>query len=112
MCYGSNPNHHLGRSFLTAYQLAIEYHRQFGDLPGEPCLPIGGSGTGAHRSMAQQLARELSQRIRSGDIQDIEGGFLSSRNLSNIAFIGVGEIIRPSVKDISIFRLTADEADT
>ena len=109
--YRPNPRHHLGRPFLTAYQLAIEYEIRFGGLPGQPDLPIGGRGTGVHRSLAQQLARELSQRIRNRDIQDIEGGFLSDRHVNALSFIGPKGIICPSVGDISMFRLTADAPD-
>ena len=103
--YGPNPNHHLGRPFLTAYQLAIEYHSRFGDLPGERGLPIGGRGVQLHRSMAQQLARELSQRINSGELRDIQGGFLSDLHRNDISFNSPYGIVESSGGDISVFRL-------
>lgn len=103
--YRPNPRHHLGRPFLTAYQLAIEYDRRFPELRDQLGFTIGGSGSGEHRSLPQWLARNLSQRIRSGEIEDVEGGFLSDLHRADIAFTGPDGIIRPSVRDISAFRL-------
>lgn len=108
--YRRNPNHHLGRPFLTAYQLAIEYHCRFGNLPGQPSLPIGGRGVQVHRSMAQQLARKLSQRIHSGELRDIEGGFLSELHRNDISFNSPYGLVNSSVADISIFRLIDDKS--
>ena len=107
--YGPNPRHHLGRPFLTAYQLAIEYDRRFPELGRQLGLTTGGKGSGWPSSLPQQLARELSQRIKSGEIQDIEGGFLSTCNVNDLSFRSPSGIIRPSVKDISVFRLIVDE---
>ena len=103
--YRPNRHHHLGRPFLTAYQLAIAYDRRFPELRRQLGLPIGGSGAGANRSLPQWLARNLSQRIRSGEIEDIEGGFLSDLHRADICFNGPEGIVRSSVGDISIFRL-------
>ena len=102
--YRPNPRHHLGCPFLTAYQLAIAYDQRFPELREQLGLTIGGSGSGEHQSLPQWLARNLSQRIRSGEIKDIEGGFLSNLHLADIAFNGPDGIIRPSVRDISTFR--------
>lgn len=101
--YERNPRHHLGRPFLTAYQLAIEFEERFPELVNHIGLATGGRGIGVHQSLAQQLARGLSQRIRSGHIQDIEGGFLSDLHRHDISF-GPAGIIRSSVGDISMFR--------
>lgn len=106
--YGPNPRHHLGRPFLTAYQLAIEYHRRFPELGRQLGLTTGGKGSGWPSSLPQQLARELSQRIKSGEIRDIEGGFLSKLHRTDISFNGPYGIVESSVRDISIFRLAAD----
>ena len=103
--YRPNRHHHLGRPFLTAYQLEIEYDRRFPELRRQLGLTIGGSGSGEHQSLPQWLARNLSQRIRNGDIEDIEGGFLSDLHRADISFNGPGGPVRSSVGDISIFRL-------
>ncbi len=103
--YRPNRHHHLGRPFLTAYQLAIEYDRRFPELCEQLGFPVGGSGSGVHQSLSQWLARNLSQRIDNGEIEDIEGGFLSDLHVACIAFDGSDGIIHPSVRDISTFRL-------
>ena len=103
--YRPNRHHHLGRPFLTAYQLAIEYDRRFPELRAQLGLTIGGSGSGEHQSLPQWLARNLSQRIRRGEIEDIEGGFLSDLHRAGISFNSRGRIVQSSVGDISIFRL-------
>lgn len=103
--YRPNRHHHLGRPFLTAYQLAIEYDRRFPELCEQLGFPVGGSGSGVHQSLSQWLARNLSQRIGRGEIKDIEGGFLSDRHRADISFNGPEGIVSSSVGDISIFRL-------
>ncbi|MDE0053032.1 MAG: hypothetical protein OXT64_02080 [Gammaproteobacteria bacterium] len=105
MYYRPNRGHHLGRPFLTAYQLAIAYDQCFPELRAQLGLTIGGRGSGEHQSLPQWLALNLSRSIRSGEIVDIEGSFLSDRHRADIAFIGPDGIIRPSVRDISAFRL-------
>ena len=102
--YRPNRNHHLGRPFLTAYQLAIEYDGRFPELCEQLGFPVGGSGSGVHRSLSQWLARNLSQRIGGGEIRDIEGGFLSDLHRADISFNGPAGVVRSSVGDISIFR--------
>jgi len=37
-------DHHMGRPFLTAYQIAIEYAHQYPTDYNQIGLPIGGSG--------------------------------------------------------------------
>ena len=110
--YTPKPNHHFGRPFITAYQLAIEYDMRFPELRRQHRWPIGGRGSGEHQSLAQRLARELSGRIRNGSIQDIEGGFLSNCRLNDISFNSPSSpcgIIHSSATqssyDTSMFRL-------
>ena len=53
--------HHLGQPFLTAYQIAIEFSLRY---PKETALlgfPIGGVGIGRRNSLAQYMAKELSE---------------------------------------------------
>ena len=109
--YGPNPRHHLGRPFLTAYQLAIEYDRRFPELGRQLGLTTGGKGSGWPSSLPQQLARELSQRIKSREIRDIEGSFLSNLHRNDISFNGPNGLIQSSVGDISMFRLIVHQDD-
>jgi hypothetical protein len=105
------PEHHLGHPFLTAYQIAIEYSRIYPDDVAQIGLPIGGAGVGQRSSLAQYLARELSQRIKKTEITHIEGGFLSNLHLHDINFEvdGQEELIHSSLTNtnstLSMFRL-------
>ena len=81
-----DPEHHLGRPFLTAYQIAIEFALRFPEDYRRIGKPIGGAGTGQHDSLAQYLALQLSIKIRDGYLPQIEGGFLSNQHLKDIVF--------------------------
>lgn len=65
--------HHLGPPYLTAYQLAIELQDQHPEVARALGYPLGGQGTGQQTSLAQYLGRELSRRIHTGEITQIEG---------------------------------------
>ena len=103
-------NHHFGRPFLTPYQIAIEYSQRW-DLDFiQIGLPIGGANTGSNSSLAKYIANQLSRRIKSGEISDIQGTFISNKNLSSITFNNHGNYIISSLtktqNDLSMFRLT------
>jgi hypothetical protein len=104
-----DPQHHFGRPFLTAYQLAIEFAERFPDTFRQIGLPVGGRGVGQRSTLAQYLARGLSGKIQNGEITDIEGGFLSNDHLNDILFDHGGEQISSSLTDtpfgVSLFRL-------
>ena len=107
----ADPTHHFGIPFLTAYQLAILIDERYSEIRQTLGLPIGGSGVGEHNSLAQYLAKELSTRIRSGEIQDIQGAFLSNRKLQDISFTygsdGITSSLTSSQFDLSMYRLQA-----
>lgn len=90
--------HHLGRPFLTAYQIAIAFARRYPRATQELGLPIGGLGSGQRNSLAQYLARGLSRSIKAGRLPHVEGGFLSNDNLFDISFDVDGKIVRSSLK--------------
>lgn len=107
--YGADPNHHLGRPFLSAYQIAIEYENLYpSDVKGMK-LTMGGKGSGVGASLPQYIARELSQSIKNGSITYIEGAFFSNKHLNSIVFNYSGGTLTSSStagnKDLSIFRL-------
>ena len=103
------PEHHFGRPFLTAYQLAIEFAHRFPEDVSRLAYQIGGEGIGERVSLAQYLAGQLSDRIKTGEIKNIEGGFLSNNHLSEISFDNNSQLIKSSLTktqfDLSLFRL-------
>ena len=105
----ADPEHHLGRPFLTAYQIAIEYANLHPQDVTQLNLPIGGAGTGQRNSLAQYLAGELSRRIKAGQLARVEGGFLSNLHLNDINFDTGQKIIQSSLTGteftLSMFRL-------
>lgn len=102
---GYDPDHHFGRPFLTAYQVAIEFASRHADDCARLDLPVGGAGTGRRNSLAQYLARQLSGEIKAGHIPHIEGRFLCGQYLREISFDNRGETIHSSVRTLSMFRL-------
>ncbi len=100
------PNHHFGRPFLTAYQIAIsfaELHRPAFDAIG---LCIGGRDIGEKESLAKYFANQLSRRIRSGAITDIEGRDLDLRHLRTLAYEFRAKSVETSTETLSMFRFT------
>jgi hypothetical protein len=84
-------DHHLGRPYVTAYQLAITLDSRYPEVARELRVEIGGADIGRHTSLAQYLARELSRRIaREGDAGPIEGAFLSSDHIAALEFVDAG----------------------
>ena len=102
--------HHLGRPFLSGYQIAMhfrEQHREAFDAIG---MPLGGAGTGEHSSFAQYVSGQLSRRIndRRPDVEGITGGLLSDWKLHELSYKYEGEIVTSSLVgawDMAIFRL-------
>ncbi len=107
----NKPEHHFRRPFLSAYQLAIEFVNRYPEEAKRLALQIGAEGIGERLSLAQFLAEGLSQHIHSGEITNIEVGFLSNLHLSEITFDNNGEPIKTSLAnaafDLSMFRLKA-----
>ncbi len=105
----SADKHHLGRPFLTAYQIAIEFANRFPEEHQKIGHPVGGAGVGQRNSLAQYLALELSKHIKNHSITHIEGGFLSNQHLLDIRFSHGDDIIQSSLTGtnftLSMFRL-------
>lgn len=100
--------HHLGRSFITGYQLAILFKERFKEDFEKLDYPVGGKGVDKHFTLTSYLARELSQRIKRREIKNIEGGFLSNCRLRNLDFDDAGEPVISTLtggeEDAAIFR--------
>ncbi len=102
------PDHHFGRPFLTAYQLAILVKAKHPQTFASFGHPIGGKDSGVQFSFTSYLAGQLSQKIRDGEIANIEGSFLSNRQLMGIEFNDAGNPVVSSLTgsqyDLSMFR--------
>jgi hypothetical protein len=69
---------------------------------------LGGKDTGQQNSLAQYIALELSRRLKSRAIQNIEGRFLHRANLNGLKYQDGGRVITSSTMtscDLSMFRL-------
>lgn len=107
-------DHHMGRPFMTAYQIAIRFAERNPDHEWVMQYNIGGSGTGEYNSLAQQVARYLSQQFASDSPPvNLEGGFISHDNIKELSFKGPGETIHSSTlgseNGQSIFRYVGEE---
>ncbi len=104
------PDHHFGRPFLTAYQLAILLKDRFPETFQNFGHPLGGRGVGVNFSFTSYVAGQLSRKINDGEITNVEGGFLSNRQLVEIEFSDGGESVVSSLTDsqydLSMFRYT------
>ncbi|MBB4910543.1 hypothetical protein [Actinophytocola algeriensis] len=106
--YAEPGREHLGLPYITAYQLAIKVRRI--DPSVAPELEVGGEGIGQRQSLAQFLARELSQRIKRDETYFVEGAQLSSAAMTVMTFRHPdGRVISNSLisagYDTSMFRL-------
>ena len=103
-----NPDHHLGRPFLTAYQLAIALKEKCPSVFHAFGHPIGGKDCGDPVTFAQYVAGQMSRRIRNGTLPNVEGGFLSNLTLRNLEFNDGDEVVVSSLTDsqydLSMFR--------
>lgn len=103
-----DPNHHFGRPFLTPYQIAIRFQQQFPQDFQTIGKPIGGKRTRQQHSLVQYIALELSKRIKSRNITNIEGRFLHLANLHSLKYEVNNQRIESSLEkayDLSMFRL-------
>jgi len=103
-----NPNHHFGKPFLSGYQIAIEFANRYPNIFKQLGYPIGGAGIQQQVSLAQYFSQQLSARINSGKITNIEGGFLSNTHLSDVIFTDNGYPLHSSATKsgyaLTIFR--------
>ena len=81
-----SEEHHFGSPFVTTYQIAIAYAQQYPEDLERMEYEVGGKDTGVHYSLAQYLAQQLSMRIDNGEIETIEGRFISNLYVSNFIF--------------------------
>jgi hypothetical protein len=102
--------HHMGRPFISAYQLAIQVERRAPQVRQALDQPLGGAGAGARNSLAQYLAKQLSDRIKRDPRGfPIEGAFISSEDVLSLNFDGPNGPVTSSLTDsgfdLSLFRI-------
>ena len=85
-CPEYEPDHHLDRPFMSAYQIAIRFAEEHPTHDLVRTLPLGGEGAGTHQSLAQRIALFLSLAIRDRTAGDIEGGFISHEYVEDFSF--------------------------
>jgi hypothetical protein len=99
---------------MTAYQLAIKLRQRHPEAAGALNRQVGGLGTGAHTSLAQYLAHELSRRIKQAQDEGrpyaVEGAFLSNDGITALSYANpeggqVDSSLTGSPKDLAVFRL-------
>lgn len=110
-CPEYESGHHMRRPYMSAYQLAIAFSEQHPQHPAVMNLSLGGMGAAAHESLAQQIARFLSQSILRGSSGEIEGAFVSHMYIESLRFSAPGHAGSIAASTIgtkhaqSIFRL-------
>ena len=110
-CREYSPRHHLGRPFMSAYQIAIRFAERHPRHPQVLKRDVGGRGRGPEQSLAQRIAGFLSRSIKHGKVHDIEGGFISHDLIGDLWFDDRGREVRPSGDAAhSVFRWVAPES--
>ena len=105
-CPEYQHDHHLGRPFMSAYQIAIQFAKAHPLHSSVKNREVGGTGKGPAHSLAQRIALSLSKAIKEGKAPDIEGGFISHEFMGGPWFVDhKGQEVRPSGSAAhSIFR--------
>ena len=94
-CREYEPGHPLGRPYMSAYQIAICFARDHPEHPLVQELDVGGKDTGEHISLAQRIARFLSQEAQTPGSQ-VDGAFISHQNIAEFSFENNGSLVRVS----------------
>ena len=114
-CPEYEADHHLDRPFMSAYQIAIRFAEKHPSHDLVRTLRPGGEGTGTHQSLAQRIARFLSQAIKNKTAGDIEGGFISHACVDDFSFRDGNRQVRVSTlttaRAHSIFRVPRNKSD-
>lgn len=104
------PSHHLGRPFMSAYQIALEYKNRFPVDFAKIGKPLGGRNSKKKTSFPQYIARILSKVLKSRKDPGFEGGFLSNLHMKSVEYsVGGRQKMFSSAKGqqpMSIFRST------
>lgn len=96
------PDHHFGKPYLSAYQLAIEIAQRHPEVVQALGYQLGGRDIGTPNSLAQYLAQQLSQRVHAGKIPQVQGALFADQHLQTLAFRHQGETITSSLTGTGI----------
>jgi hypothetical protein len=98
-----------GYAFATAYQIALEFECEYPEETKAIDKPTGGLNTGKHDSLAKYISDQLSTRIRSGEITDMEHTFVHTKHMSALEFRHEPDDIEAvrygQTNDVSLYRL-------
>jgi hypothetical protein len=86
-----------GSPYITAYQLAIEFSKSYPGTVNDLGWKVGGVQCGNRITLSKYIASQLSKRINSGEIKDIEANLLCCSNISNISFNSDNKTIRSTL---------------
>lgn len=98
-------SHHFGRPFVSAYQLAIDFEKNYPDTVNKLGLEMGGKGSGLYKSLPQYLALQISKHIST---LPLEASFLCSKYVDEFRFNYDHELVsslNDSQYGLSMFRL-------
>jgi hypothetical protein len=102
-------DHHFGRPYLSAYQLALMLREREPDLVDRVGKPMGGADSGEEHTLPGYLALQISGWIkRAGAACPIEGAFLARRDVVEISFRDGTTPLVATFQDaysLSLFRL-------
>jgi hypothetical protein len=97
----------LGRSFVTIYQIAIEFEKDYPNITiqlGFDKNTVGGKDVGQHNSLAQYLASQLGSHLK--ELKWLDGSSISNYLLQDIVFKnGMHSSLTETNFPLSIFRL-------
>ena len=88
-------DHHFGRPFLSAYQIAITFRQRYPQEADLIAKPVGGRDTGRHDSLTEYFANQFSQRILNDSLPGIEGRFSAGDSSSPLSTTVVWTQSRP-----------------
>ena len=105
----ASQNHHFGRPYLSAYQLALVLREREPELVNRLGKPMGGADSGEEYSLPGYLAGQLSRWIKRADATcPIEGAFLARGDVVAISFRDGTAPLAATFQDaysLSLFRL-------
>ena len=99
----TDPGNPATRPFVTSYQIAMMFERNYRDIFDHIGYPIGGEGTVGSNTLASDIGNKLALRIRNCQVTDIDCEMLSC--VPRIVFRGPGREVVSSVDQVTMFRM-------
>ena len=99
----TDPGNRETRPFITSYQMAMMFERDYKDIFDRIGYPIGGEGAGGSNTLAGDIGNKLALRIRNCQVTDIDCEMLTC--VPRIIFRGPGREVVSSVDQVTMFRI-------